>query len=53
MRQDRERLLEALHTFEHGKVVTASEAVALIRDGPRLRARATPAFAALGGRRIA
>ena len=25
----------------------------IVRDGPRLRARATPAFAALGGRRIA
>ncbi len=45
MRQDRERLLEALHTFEHGKVVTASEAVALIRDGDTL---ATTGFVGIG-----
>ncbi len=45
MRQDRERLLEALHTFEHGKVVTAREAVALIRDGDTL---ATSGFVGIG-----
>ena len=45
MRQDRERLLEALHTFEHGKVVTAREAVALIRDGDTL---ATTGFVGIG-----
>jgi propionate CoA-transferase len=45
MRQDRERLLEALHTFEHGKIVTAQEAVALIRDGDTL---ATSGFVGIG-----
>jgi propionate CoA-transferase len=45
MRQDRERLLEALHTFEHGKVVTAREAVALIKDGDTL---ATSGFVGIG-----
>ena len=45
MRQDRERLLEALHTFEHGKVVTPRQAVALIRDGDTL---ATTGFVGIG-----
>ncbi|HEX6945054.1 MAG TPA: acyl CoA:acetate/3-ketoacid CoA transferase, partial [Casimicrobiaceae bacterium] len=45
MRQDRERLLEALHTFENGKIVTAQEAVALIRDGDTL---ATSGFVGIG-----
>jgi propionate CoA-transferase len=45
MRQDRERLLEALHTFEHGKVVTAREAVALVRDGDTI---ATTGFVGIG-----
>ncbi len=39
------RHLEALHTFERGKVVTAREAVALIRDGDTL---ATTGFVGLG-----
>ncbi len=39
------RLLEALQTFEHGKVVTAREAVALIRDGDTL---ATTGFVGIG-----
>jgi propionate CoA-transferase len=45
MRHDRERLLEALHTFERGKIVTAREAVALIRDGDTL---ATSGFVGIG-----
>jgi len=45
MRQDRGRLLEALHTFERGKIVTAGEAVALIRDGDTL---ATTGFVGIG-----
>ena len=39
------QLLEALHTFEHGKIVTAREAVALIRDGNTL---ATAGFVGIG-----
>ncbi len=39
------RLLEALQTFEHGKVVTPREAVALIRDGDTL---ATAGFVGIG-----
>ena len=45
MRQDRQRLLEALHTFEHGKIVSAREAVALIRDGDTV---ATGGFVGIG-----
>jgi propionate CoA-transferase len=40
-----QRLLEALRTFERGKVVTASEAVALIRDGNTV---ATAGFVGIG-----
>ena len=42
---DQRQLLEALHTFEHGKVVTAREAVALIRDGDTV---ATGGFVGIG-----
>jgi propionate CoA-transferase len=42
---DPRQLLEALHTFEHGKVVNAREAVALIRDGDTL---ATGGFVGIG-----
>src|SRR5512139_1842260 len=45
MTQDTQRLLDALRTFEHGKVVTAREAVALIRDGDTL---ATTGFVGIG-----
>ena len=43
--QDTHRLLAALHSFERGKVVTAREAVALIRDGDTL---ATGGFVGIG-----
>jgi len=43
--EDTQRLLEALHSFERGKVVTAREAVALIRDGDTL---ATGGFVGIG-----
>ncbi len=45
MAQDTQRLLDALRTFEHGKIVTAREAVALIRDGDTL---ATTGFVGIG-----
>ncbi|MEP7183867.1 MAG: acyl CoA:acetate/3-ketoacid CoA transferase [Betaproteobacteria bacterium] len=45
MTQDTQRLLDALRTFEHGKIVTAREAVALIRDGDTL---ATTGFVGIG-----
>jgi propionate CoA-transferase len=38
-------VLAALHTFEHGKIVSAREAVALIRDGDTL---ATSGFVGIG-----
>ena len=38
-------LLAALHTFEHGKIVAAHQAVALIRDGDTL---ATTGFVGIG-----
>jgi propionate CoA-transferase len=40
-----QRLLDALHSFERGKIVTAREAVALIRDGDTL---ATTGFVGIG-----
>jgi propionate CoA-transferase len=40
-----QRLLDALHAFERGKIVTAAEAVALIRDGDTL---ATTGFVGIG-----
>jgi propionate CoA-transferase len=43
--EDTHRLLEALHTFERGKIVTAREAVALIRDGDTV---ATGGFVGIG-----
>jgi propionate CoA-transferase len=43
--KDTQRLLEALHSFERGKVVTAREAVALIRDGDTV---ATGGFVGIG-----
>ena len=39
------RLLDAVRTFEHGKIVSAREAVALIRDGDTL---ATTGFVGIG-----
>ena len=45
MGQDTQRLLDALRTFEHGKIVTAREAVALIRDGDTI---ATTGFVGIG-----
>jgi propionate CoA-transferase len=45
MTQDKKRLLAALHTFEHGKIVRAREAVALVRDGDTL---ATAGFVGIG-----
>ena len=40
-----QQLLDALHTFEHGKIVSAREAVALIRDGDTV---ATGGFVGIG-----
>jgi len=40
-----QRLLDALHTFERGKIVTPREAVALIRDGDTI---ATTGFVGIG-----
>jgi propionate CoA-transferase len=45
MTQNSHRLLDALHTFEHGKIVSAREAVALIRSGDTL---ATTGFVGIG-----
>ncbi len=45
MTQDRARLLDALHSFEHGKIVSARDAVALIRDGDTI---ATTGFVGIG-----
>jgi propionate CoA-transferase len=45
MAQDTQHLLDALRTFEQGKIVTAREAVALIRDGDTL---ATSGFVGIG-----
>ena len=42
---DQRQLLDALRTFEHGKIVSAREAVALIRDGDTL---ATGGFVGIG-----
>ncbi len=42
---DQRQLLDALHTFEHGKIVSAREAVALIRDGDTV---ATGGFVGIG-----
>ena len=42
---DQRQLLHALHTFEHGKIVSAREAVALIRDGDTV---ATGGFVGIG-----
>jgi propionate CoA-transferase len=44
-KEDTGRLLAALQTFEHGKVVTAREAVQLVRDGNTL---ATSGFVGIG-----
>jgi propionate CoA-transferase len=40
-----QQLLDALHAFEHGKIVSAREAVALIRDGDTV---ATGGFVGIG-----
>jgi propionate CoA-transferase len=40
-----QRLLDALRTFERGKIVTAAEAVALVRDGDTI---ATAGFVGIG-----
>jgi len=45
MAQDRQARLDALHTFEHGKIVSAKDAVALIRDGDTV---ATTGFVGIG-----
>ena len=45
MAQDRQARLAALHSFEHGKIVSAREAVALIRDGDTV---ATAGFVGIG-----
>ena len=42
---DQRQLLDALRTFEHGKIVSAREAVALIRDGDTV---ATGGFVGIG-----
>src|SRR5664279_426417 len=42
---DQRQLLEVLQTFEHGKIVSAREAVALIRDGDTV---ATGGFVGIG-----
>ena len=42
---DPRQLVEALHTFERGKIVSAREAVALIRDGDTV---ATGGFVGIG-----
>ena len=44
-RPDQRQLLDALRTFEHGKIVSAREAVALIRDGDTV---ATGGFVGIG-----
>ena len=45
MAQDRQARLDALHTFEHGKIVSARDAVALVQDGDTI---ATTGFVGIG-----
>jgi propionate CoA-transferase len=45
MAQDRQARLAALHSFEHGKIVSARDAVALVRDGDTV---ATTGFVGIG-----
>ena len=45
MDQERQARLAALHSFEHGKIVSARDAVALIRDGDTL---ASTGFVGIG-----